>query len=393
MDPREEELNRRFEKKARQKGIQFESREQSPPPPEDKPLRKTSRTPTAVIVLVLILSGIATLFYFSREKDRQEDPQKLTDGEEVQSLASTATAPETPTIDAALLEELQALKERTIELEGRIGESQDNDAKLAAVADRMGENVFLVIWTGFADGQPVSIPMATAWAVGPNTLATNSHVSEPLKMLLERGLYDKGDEVIQIRNPAVYAVANRNPDKRLRVISAETHPRYGEYIANIEGRKPAIFGTYDVGLLEIDTTLDEWFQIADEEELQKVDSGYPVAILGFPMENVAGGGNNPNNPVAILQNGIVTATTDYYLSNAGHKDRVFIQHNVGTSGGSSGSPIFNTEGDVIGIHSAGNYVFGFSDQAGPRRISAGVNINYGMRIDQLREIFPDYPQD
>jgi hypothetical protein len=94
--------------------------------------------------------------------------------------------------------------------------------------------------------------------------------------------------------------------------------------------------------------------------LRELDSGHRVAFLGFPMENLSGGGVDPNHPVATMQSGIVTATTDFWLAKAEFANRKLVQHNLPAVGGASGSPIFDAEGDVVAILSAGNITFTLS---------------------------------
>jgi hypothetical protein len=63
----------------------------------------------------------------------------------------------------------------------------------------------------------------------------------------------------------------------------------------VDGKEPAV-PAYDIGLLKVDGTVPVKFKIAGSSELRKLDSGYRVAFLGFPMENLAGNGVDPHNP-------------------------------------------------------------------------------------------------
>ncbi len=133
-------------------------------------------------------------------------------------------------------------------------------------------------------------------------------------------------------------------------------------------------------------------EIADRTELEGVDSGYTVAYLGFPMEGMAGGGAHVRSPVATMQAGIVTSATDYWLAEATYDNRLLIQHNLGAAGGASGSPVFNLQGEVVGILSAGN-VAGLLENGNGQlsRVPSGVLVNFAQRIDLLRDIWSDYP--
>jgi hypothetical protein len=263
--------------------------------------------------------------------------------------ADPSTPPAAPGSDAANADE--ALARFAKEYEGAIG--------------------LVIIAT--ADG-PVGD--ATAWGVGRNAFATNSHVTEGVKEYMAKGF-------------AVYVVINKHPDQKFRVTRTISHPRYGQTGRNPDGRGPAADG-YDVGILEVEGTLTSWMPVAPREELQRIDSGYRVAYLGFPMEELNAGGVDPRSPVATMQSGIVTANTDWWLSQGTPDSRLLVQHNLSSCGGASGSPIFNAKGQVIALHSAGNYrqtVQVKGDKVQVMRTKSGVQISYAQRADLLADIY------
>jgi hypothetical protein len=256
----------------------------------------------------------------------------------------------------------------------------DSDAQMAALAKQYENAVGLVVISGQGeDGQPATMPMATAWAVGDNVFATNSHVSTPVAESLEMG-------------HAAFIIINKNPELKFRVTKAVIHPKYDKPLPNVDGKEPAV-PAYDVGLLYVEGKVPNKFRIASDAELEKLDSGYRVAYLGFPMEGIAGGGVDYHSPVATMQSGIVTANTDYWLAKAPFAERMLVAHNLGATGGSSGSPVFNLKGEIIGILSAGNIigqVVVVEGKLRPQRAPSGVMINYAQRIDALKEIYPEY---
>lgn len=297
--------------------------------------------------------------------------------------------------------EVDELIRRVDALQQQIAEQQSFDTRFASVAKEVGSAVGLVVMTGNAviqadDGseqlRPFAFPSATAWAIGPNVFATNSHVSGPAKALIEGGVIEAANKQIPVKDGAVFIVINQRPDSKLRVSRAVVHPKYGQNTISADKRKPAV-PPYDVGLLYVEQPVAKHMKVAPPQELEKLDSGYRIAYLGFPMEGLAGGGVNEANPVATMQSGILTSVTDYWLSRADFSTRLLLQHNLASAGGASGSPIFNANGEVVGILSAGNIVGQISLETGqPMRAPSAVLVNFAQRVDVLKDIYPKLGQ-
>ncbi len=246
-----------------------------------------------------------------------------------------------------------------------------SDEALAEMADKYAQAVGVVVIP--TEGGPV--PFGTAWAIGDHVLATNSHVAEPVGQILESGR-------------DVFVVLNKNPDKKFRITKAVVHPLYDQGQTNTDGQSSAV-PAFDVGLLVVKETLPIAFPLAPDGELGKLRSGYRIAYLGFPSEGLAGGGVDARNPVATMQSGIVTSVTDWWLGKADFDKALLVQHNLGATGGASGSPIFNTKGEVVALLSAGNIIG--QVQVAPDgsthviRAPSAAMINFGQRADLLKE--------
>ena len=213
----------------------------------------------------------------------------------------------------------------------------DTDTKLQQVAKSYEEGIGLVI-IPTEEGTVT----ATAWAVTPTMFATNAHVASPARECLENG-------------GTAYVVINKHPEQRFRIKNAIFPSRFGADLTSIDGKGPATM-PYAVGLLVIEGHANVTLRLASPEKLRSLDSGHRVAFLGFPAEGLAGHGVDIHNPVATMQSGILTATTDFWLAQSAFENRLLLQHNLPITGGASGSPMFDASGDVIGVISSGNMV-------------------------------------
>jgi hypothetical protein len=86
--------------------------------------------------------------------------------------------------------------------------------------------------------------------------------------------------------------------------------------------------------------------------------------------------------------GHISGLKDEFLGKAATPEhRVVIQHDLGLTGGASGSPLLNPDGQVLGVVSAGSFHF-FTDFASghPVRIPSAVAVNFALRADLLSEL-------
>ena len=319
------------------------------------------------------VAGVAALLGFWLAAPKTPDAEASAKMERLlkatkEELRNEATAT-SQKLDEEMREARRKMQSTLLDVDSNIATAKDKAdaaAKMKGEAESFGEVArkceHCVALVSMGDGS------ATAFAIGPQVFATNSHVSTPVAEALSKGT-------------ACWLVMNKGGGKRLHITRAEIHPRYDE-----DSRKPGI--GYDVGLLFTDTKVDAWLPVASADVLAKLDAGTSICYIGFPSEGLSGGNFDQNDPVATMKRGILTAVSDWELRDGGPQRNLLLRHDMGSAGGASGSPIIDREGRVIGIHNAGNYFF-LKDAP---RIPNAANINFAQRIDCLKDIWKDYPQ-
>jgi len=290
----------------------------------------------AAVVLVAAVVG-ASIYYF---QDQAVDLRAFVEGEAKKQTASGDVSPE--------------------------------------VLRQVRDSVYMVL-VGDATGD---LGQGTAWVVGEGKLATNSHVAEIFHTL------EPGQKLL-VRSPV-------EPFTTHEVLAVELHPgyyRFDEVLGEFEPVVKAVGGSilgagliggYDVAVLSVDQPdkLSAPLVIAPQEVLVQLDAGEPVAYVGYPVENMFLSSLTAK-PTPQSKVGNLTAVTDYF--NIRRKDGLnqLVQHDMGSAGGSSGSPIVNRDGQVVAVHNAGNFIF---LDGGEVRIPNAAAINFGQRADLVREI-------
>jgi len=119
--------------------------------------------------------------------------------------------------------------------------------------------------------------------------------------------------------------------------------------------------------------------------------GDEIAYIGFPSENIRRLGNE-GRVAQKIHRGYLMALSQFDGSPGSEASNQLLHYDLVTAGGASGSPVFNRQGHVIGLNSAGNYLsvsedavtHGAISNNGTMRIKTGTA--YGQRIDFLYEI-------
>jgi V8-like Glu-specific endopeptidase len=211
----------------------------------------------------------------------------------------------------------------------------------------------------------------TGFALTPRILATNAHcVLEMQKIWAALG-----------DGQGVFAYQNEHPGVKFRIRFALMDPGYKE------DETDAIYP--DIGLAVIEGHTDQQVRLAPKAQAAKLRVGDRVYLLGFP-----GALNSTESPVATLTEGIVSRLTDLGQRKASPEQAVLIQHSAFTTKGTSGSPLLDENGEVIGINTG--YYRGESEQQRLDPVTGRVrdemvtqdlqNYAIGMRVDLVHDL-------
>ena len=112
--------------------------------------------------------------------------------------------------------------------------------------------------------------------------------------------------------------------------------------------------------------------------------GQPVGTLGFPSEL-----GDVTGPDQVVSPTFKPGTMCRLLSlNTGGQNRRMLQYNLTTTGGTSGSPVFDHLGYIIGINHASAWGPSFVDVQGDTISINTANASFAIRVDALHELIP-----
>ena len=204
-----------------------------------------------------------------------------------------------------------------------------------------------------------------------NALWTNAHVVQGIEEALALDiLSDRNPEAVAFRSGSMF----RGQDAYVIPDPGLIHPAYDS--------TEAVGDTPDVGVFFFDDNLsgeEEVLSLIPREHVDGLRIGQPVATLGFPGELKFTGGDADNTVNATFKDGTISALR---IQGSGDAEYVEVQYNFDTTGGTSGSPVFDQYGWVIAVHFS-SIVARVTDPDGdPVGIGVG-SLNYGMRVDAL----------
>ena len=219
--------------------------------------------------------------------------------------------------------------------------------------------------------------VGTGFAVTGWSIATNYHVAGAIDDLFSSTPSSQKPVFIAVRaNSAIYSdhtyylgdLSDNND------LLGFWHP---DYDGTTTSPDIAVFNARDPRTGEyIDHYLD-FAQLAQTEDAMALNPGDEVGILGFPGPLESNHSPFSLSPVATFKRGAISALrslTDWDRALRDPFERAlsgrFVQHDLDTSPGNSGSPLFNRRAEIIAIHNSG--------------IPGGEALDFGIRADEIR---------
>jgi V8-like Glu-specific endopeptidase len=285
--------------------------------------RRTTRI--LITLLVTVIGGIVALFVWSAQS-----------GDDIADLRTKLNSlpPDDP---------------RRKDIEGRLGTLHPPNASFGRnVYERYKKGVFMLAVGGQG--------FCTAFAIKPNVLATNAHCVFYAKRT--------AGQVTAVENEGKGQITYGVSDMR-------THPAYRD--ADDKSITP------DVALVTISGRAAVVLDVATPQELAAVGAGDDVYLIGFPGRLM-----DAQNPAATFLAAHVGRVTNGQGRPGAYAEAWLIQHDAGTTHGTSGSPVINGKGKVIAIN-AGGYMEGDDETIAKQKteVVKASPYKFGMRIDLL----------
>jgi V8-like Glu-specific endopeptidase len=310
-----------------------------------------------ILSLVVLLGGGGFAAYMIYERSGMEGTERDRLAKEIAELARQQERGLAAKEKAAAQRNQQEMERRIAELTRKLGNLQGAGSGADIVAKNRQAVYLLVAQYGAQESA-----FCTGFSVRANLIATNAHCVHGARPLIQKGA-------------SIVAVLNSSGRSRYRVTQMVAHPGYRQGVAG-----------YDVGLMRVEGMLPRQVRVATDQELRGVSQGQTMYTLGFP-----GSLAKPSSPEATITQGIISRLMTPAQNPGGFGDAHVLQHTAYVTGGTSGSPIFDTGGTVIGINAGGlktkQDVFLGGDKTRPvSMVFAAPGYNFGMRIDLLEDI-------
>ena len=227
----------------------------------------------------------------------------------------------------------------------------------ADIPDAPGD-LFFLVGTGFV-------------AHYPNTIWTNAHVAQALRAFLAMAAEENVPDApvpIAVRAGTAVGAAGTH---RLNMDTLRLHPEYDE--ESFSSPDLAVFQVDGLPMGDVPSFLPRGFATG-------LRVGQPVATLGFPGELT-----QPFEavPIATFKQGTISALRPYLPEpEVTPQNSKVVQFNLGQTGGTSGSPVFDHEGFIVAVSFGGIEAHVVDLEGFPVRIPIGA-LDLGIRVDEV----------
>ena len=266
-------------------------------------------------------------------------------------------------------DDLKGLQQKIVHLQ------KDQQDISQAIIDKISESVYLILVQDTSGGET---PTGTAWVTENQLLATNAHVAQAFYEL------KPGERLV--------ARSSKPPHYTHEIRSSRLHPAFKQYEQLWQNYLPVQRSNGELELMETVTPADvavlelvsienlgPALPLASQDELKSLAPGSKVGYVGYPSERLLPG--SLKSPSPVTQQDELVRITDFFMVNQTDSPNRLIQHGLPITGGASGSPMFTSDGKVIGLICAGNVMMSFGG-----RMMNSVDINFSQRVDFLWDL-------
>jgi S1-C subfamily serine protease len=212
--------------------------------------------------------------------------------------------------------------------------------------------------------------IGTAWiAQGRGVLVTNAHVAADV------------DPRLGLHSWVVFPGTN---GQSYPISSVELHPQYVRQLSSPNVTSAVL--THDVAIIRLTTPPHHaGVPLAPKHKLLALRELQTVAYVGYPMRSLAGEGTSADRPQPVAKQGSINALTDWaQRETTNPAERHLIRHDLGVAKGASGSPLWDDEGNVVGIVSGMNLEHAYNSKTRTMEpIPSAALVNFAQRIDVL----------
>ena len=255
------------------------------------------------------------------------------------------------------------------------------------IADaNLADSVYAI---GFYGPAPWDPELITFFVVGTGFSAhyddviwTNGHVADALQGLLD-GVAEFFPELVGLIDPVAVRSGTRAGGEGTYSLDLESvlyHPGYDPEL-DLEGASR----TPDLAVFRIEASLHDVPQLLPRHLVTQLRVGQPIGTLGLPgeLDELYG-----TLPVATFKDGTISALRPYSPDEPAvtPENSRLLQHNLDTTGGTSGSAIFDHRGFIIAVNFAG-YGVGIRvpqpDDMEVRWYFIPMNLGVAVRVDEV----------